>query len=191
MFSSSALPLGACKKDRNTYAEADVEDTERFICHWRDSSVAVSQRGTPQYTQHLTTTEQEAMLLVDDHYHTCKIASCPTAISVQIQDPTPQTWPQCSCWLEFTAPFTTPRRQHSFSQEQSASNVGTPAIPLCTQRESGSFLRDRIFAKQHAHLPSDKKQRWKGSVTNTPNYLPTPSLETQQLNQHACPKSTY
>lgn len=45
----------------------------------------------------------------------------------------------------------------------------------------------RISAKQHAHLPSDEEQGWKGSVTNTLNYLPSPSLETQQ----ACPKSTY
>lgn len=115
-----------------------------------------------------------------------------TPLAAHIQDPTPQTWPQCSCWFEFTALFTTPRREHRFCQVQPASNVGTPAIPLCTQSEGGSFLRDRIFAKQHAHLPSDKKQWWKKSVTNTPNYLPTPSLETQQqLNQHACPKSTY
>lgn len=98
---------------------------------------------------------------------------------MQIQDPTPQTWPQ---WLDFTALFTTPRREHSFPQVQPVSNVGTPAIPLCTQNEAGSFLRDRIFAKQLAHLPSDEGRGWKGLLTNTLNYLPTPFLETQQLN---------
>lgn len=147
------------------------------------------------HTQHLTIMEKEVMLLVDDHYH---MWNClpphnhhTIPVSAQIQDTTPQTWPQYSCWLEFTAPFTTPRREHSFSQVQPASNVGTPAMPLWTQNEAGSFLGDRIFAKQHAHLPSDEEQGWKGSVTNTLNHLPTPSLETQQLNQHACPKSTY
>lgn len=101
-----------------------------------------------------------------------------TPIAVQIQEPTPQTRPQCSCWLDFTAPFTTPRIEHSFFQVQPASSVGTPAIPLCTQSEAGSFLRDGIFAKQYAHLPSDEGRGWKGLVTNTLNYLPTPFPDT-------------
>lgn len=77
---------------------------------------------------------------------------------------------QLLTWIYSSIHYTKERAQ--LSQEQPANNVGTPTIPLCTQSEAGSFLRDRIFAKQHAHLPSDKKQEWKGSVTNTPNYQP-------------------
>lgn len=109
----------------------------------------------------------------------------PLPISAQIHHPTLQAWPQWGCWLEFTALFTTPRRKHSFSQVQPASNLGTPAMPLCTQSVAGSFLRDRILAKQHAYLPSDEEQGWKGSVTNT--QLPTnPISEDTTATESAC-----
>lgn len=173
MFSPFALPLGVCKKYGNTNAEADAEDTHK-ICHWRDSSVAASQRATPQYTHTISPPWNKKSCwpgwwplsymwncLPPYNHHTIPI-------SVQIQDPTPQTWPQWGCWLDFTALLTTPRREHSFTQVQPASNVGTPAIPLRTQSEAGSFLRDRIFAKQYAHLPRDEGRGWKGSATELP-----------------------
>lgn len=49
MFSPSALPLGAHKKDRNTQAETDVEDTQK-ICNGKGSSVAAKEPLHSTYT---------------------------------------------------------------------------------------------------------------------------------------------
>lgn len=146
------------------------------------------------HAQDLTIVEQGVTFLVDDHYHATGTASHLTTIIAFLFQRRFKTQ-HCKHGLNqavgliFTAPSTTPRREHSSSQEQTDGNTQTPVTPLCIQSEAGSFLRHRIFAKQHAHLPSDERRGRKGLVTNTLNYLPSPSSETQQnqVNQHICP----
>lgn len=136
------------------------------------------------HVQDLTIVEQ-VTFLVDDHYHTTGIESHLTShhtmpLSAQMQNSTLQTRSPSGGWLDFYSSSTTPMRQSSSSQEQTDSNMQTPVTPLWTQSKAGSFLRDRIFAKQHSHLTSNEGRGRKGLVTNILKYLPTPSSDTQQ-----------
>lgn len=71
-------------------------------------------------------------------------------------------------------------RECSSSLGKTDGNEQILATPLCIYCETGSFLLETIFAKQRARFTSVEGRGRKGLVTNTANYLPSPSSETQQ-----------
>lgn len=189
MFSPSALPLGACKEDRNTYAAAaGVEDTQK-ICHWRDLCVTAKESLHSTHTafSHLGTRSHAPGWLPLSYMWNCLPPY--TAITL----------------LPYQCRFTTQHHKHGFNWAvglnpqlcalHQGESTASPRCSLpatwelqqchCTQSAAGSFLRDRIFAKQHAHLASDEEQDWKGSVTNI--QLPTnPISEDATATESVC-----
>lgn len=130
--------------------------------------------------------EKGVIFLVDGHYHATVIAShltnhqiIPLASWMQKQNAGNVASISLLAWI-FTAPLVMSMRESSSSQGKIDGNEQILVTPLCIYSETGSFLLETVFAKQRAHFTSDEGRGRKGLVTNTANYMPSPSSETQQ-----------